>query len=249
MKIETHILAYNGAEIFIYAVRHYTTFANRIILHDLGSTDGTLDIAAQFGVEIRQWDSKNQVNNLLLKQIKEQAWRGTDSDWIIVADTDELIYFPKGAVDSFNSYSVQGLPVIKPHGFEMFSETYPVTNGQIYDEVKFGARDDRWYAKPIVFSPGLVESIEFSAGAHECWATLKSSAKFDNPTRHSEPPAYLLHYHHIHPIEKIAKNYDDCLARRSEEDIKNRWGNCDPGIKHAREKRAYILSRLEKVIP
>ena len=115
----------------------------------------------------------------------------------------------------------------------MFSETDPVTNGQIYDVVKLGARDDLWYAKPMIFSPKLVESIEFSAGAHECWATLKSGAKFDNPTKPSKPPAYLLHFHHIHPIEKIAKYYDDCLARRSEEDIKNHWGNRDPGIKHA----------------
>ena len=249
MKIEIHILAYNGAEIFIYAARHYTTFAHRIILHDLGSTDGTLDIAAQFGIEVRHWDGKNEVDNLLLKQIKEQAWRGTDSDWVIVADTDELIYFPKGAADSLNSYSAQGLPVVKPHGFEMFSETYPVTNGQIYDAVKFGARDDRWYAKPVIFSPKLIESIEFTAGAHECRATLKSGAKFDNPTKLSEPPAYLLHFHHIHPIEKIARRYDDRRARKSEVDKKNRWGNFEPGIKHAQDKRNYILSRLEKVIP
>jgi hypothetical protein len=248
VKIETHILAYNGAEIFIYAARHYATFANRIILHDLGSTDGTLDIAAQFGIEVRQWDCKNEVNNLLHKQIKEQAWRGTDSDWVIVADTDELLYFPNGVADSFNSYSAQGLPVVKPHGFEMFSETFPVTEGQIYDEVKFGARDDRWYAKPVVFSPKLVESIQFTAGAHECWATLKSGAKFDNPTRHSEPPAYLLHFHHIHPLEILARNYDDRLARKSEVDKKNRWGNFEPGIKHALDKRAYITGRLERVI-
>jgi hypothetical protein len=249
VKIETHILAYNGAEIFIYAARHYITFSNRIILHDLGSTDGTQDIAAQFGIEVRQWDCKNQVNDRFLKQIKEQAWRETDSDWIIMADTDELIYFPKGAIDSFNSYSAQRLPVIKPHGFEMFSETHPVTSGQIYDEVKFGARDDRWYAKPVIFSPKLIESIEFSPGAHTCMAILKSGAKFDNPMEPSEPPTYLLHFHHIYPIEKIAQDYDDRTARMSEENKKNKWGNFEPGIKHARDKRAYITSRLERVVP
>jgi hypothetical protein len=79
-------------------------------------------------------------------------------------------------------------------------------------------------------------------------ATLKSGAKFDNPTKHSEPPTYLLHFHHIYPIEKIANNYDDTIARMSEENKKNKWGNFEPGIKHARDKRAYIMSRLEKVI-
>ena len=248
MKIETHILAYNEEEIFIYAVRHYATFADRIILHDLGSTDGTLAIAAQFGIEVRRWDSKNQVNDLLNKKIKDEAWRGTDADWVIMADTDELIYFPKGAADSFNSYAAQGLPIVKPQGFEMFSETYPITNGQIYDEVKFGARDDRWYAKPIIFNPKLIKSIDFSPGAHTCIATLKSGAKFENPTKHSEPPAYLLHFHQIGPIEEIARGYDDHIARMCEGNKKNHWGNFEPGIKHARDKRDYILSRLEKVI-
>ena len=248
MKVETHILAYNGADILIYAARHYITFSNRIILHDLGSTDGTRDLAAQFGMEVRQWDCKNRLNDLLNKKIKDEAWRGTDADWVIMVDTDELIYFPKGAADSFSSYAAQRLPVVKPHGFEMFSETYPVTNGQIYDVVKFGARDDRWYAKPVIFSPKRVKSIDFSTGAHTCTAKLKSGVEFGNPTVHSEPPAFLLHFHHIHPIEKIVNDFEAIMARMSEENKKNGWGYFEPGIKIAHDKRAYIMGRLEQVI-
>jgi hypothetical protein len=248
MKIECHILARDEAEIFIYAARHYTSFCNRVVLHDMGSQDGTLEIAAQFGIEVRKWDSGDKVDDRVNKLIKETCWQGADADWVLCADADELIYFPEGADFSFNSYTNSNIPVVKPHGWEMTSETMPTTPGQIYDEIKMGGKDDQWYAKPVIFTPRLVQSIEFGAGAHVCTAILKDGTTFNNPTVFARPSAYLLHFHQIGPIERIAKKYDRTRARMCEANVNNKWGNFEPGIKHATDKRNFILSRLERVI-
>jgi glycosyltransferase involved in cell wall biosynthesis len=248
LKITAHILARDEAEIFIYSARHFTSFCNRVVLHDMGSTDGTLEIAAQFGIEVRKWDSGDKVDDRVNKLIKETCWQGTDADWVICADADELIYFPDGHKEAFEAYTAQNIPVVKPHGWEMTSETMPTTSGQIYDEIKMGGRDDVWYAKPNCFTPRLVQSIEFGAGSHVCTAILKDGTTFNNPTVHSTPPAYLLHYHQIGSIERIAKKYDRTRSRMCDENVNNKWGNFEPGIKHATDKRNFILSRLERVI-
>jgi glycosyltransferase involved in cell wall biosynthesis len=49
MKIHCHLLTRNEQHILPYSLRHYATFCERIFVHDMGSTDGTLEIAKSFG--------------------------------------------------------------------------------------------------------------------------------------------------------------------------------------------------------
>jgi len=248
MRTEVHILAYNEARILPYTIRHYKTFAAKIVIHDLGSTDGTQKIAADLGCEIVQRDCGNSFDDRLNKNIKQDSWKGTDADWVIQADTDELIYFPAGTGFSMDAYNQQGLIAVKPYGYEMTSDVWPTGDGQIYDEVKMGARDDRWYAKPIMFSPKRCSHVEFSTGAHTCAITLHDGRRMPNPTITSIPSCYLLHFHHIGPLHEIAMKYDANLARQSAINRQMRWGNQEPGIKHATDKRNMIHAKLERVI-
>jgi hypothetical protein len=248
MNITVHLLAYNEEWMIPYSLRHYKTFASKIILHDLGSRDATCEIARAEGCEIRDYDTHGETNDMLNKQIKQNEWKGVRGDWVIMADMDELIYFPAGSTETLSAYDTQGLAVAKPHGYEMFSETTPSGSGQIYDEVKHGGRDDQWYAKPILLSPNRCRHVEFSTGAHSCEVTLHSGHKLRNPEQPSVPACYLLHFHHVHPIERIAAKYDAHRARMSAMNKQYRWGNFEPGIKHAQDKRNVILSRLERVI-
>ncbi len=200
-------------------------------------------------MEVRDWNTNGQINDVLLKELKETAWKGSNADWVIMADADELIYFPNGAMATLESYAARMVAVVKPSGWEMFSDTLPVGDGQIYDEIKMGSPDNRWYAKPIMFSPKLVSEIKFTAGAHECTAVIRGSLMMQNPERFSEPPAYLLHYHHIGPVERIGARYDGNKSRFSEVNKKNGWGWHGDGLKHAMDKRLGILPNLKQVIP
>lgn len=248
MDIDVYILAYNEAEIITYTLRHYATFARRIVVYDAFSTDKTRDICKEYGAEIVEWET-NGLDDMQAKFVKQTAWKGTDANWAICVDADELFYFPHGVFQTLSYYDMQNLHVIKPRGFEMTSDVYPTTDQQIYDEVKMGGRDDYWYAKPVCFAPQRIESIEFGAGAHVCEGILKGGKRFKNPTQPSEPPSYLLHYHHIGPIDRIAARYDATRKRLSPTNVKNRFGNFDPGMKHAQDKRALIAKTLHQVIP
>jgi glycosyltransferase involved in cell wall biosynthesis len=274
MKIDVHIISRNEAEILAYAFRHYQKFA-RVFLHDFGSTDNTRPLAYENGVTVILEDTGDKVDDRVNKRIKETCWHGTDADWVAVVDADELLYFPQGVEATLAEYTAQGLAVIKPRGYDMTSDTYPTTTGQIYEEIKHGAPN--WlYDKPVLFSPKKVQAIEFWVGAHGIVsATLKDQlwnldqlrtipnlagqiremyrnirgSKLPNPEVHSEPPVLLLHFHHIGPVERIGQRYDATRARMCDNNVQMNWGNVhEAGLPHAIKQRETIKSKLERVL-
>ncbi len=251
MTCHAHIICFNEREILPYTIRHYRTFCERVVIHDMGSTDGSQGVAVDCGASVTQHDGRGEFDDRDNKQIKQESWKLSGADWVIEADADELIYCPGGVAATFAAYEAQKLAVIKPYGYEMTCSEYPTTLGQIYEEVKHGARDDYWYAKPILFNPRMVASIEFSTGAHTCVAKLKDRrvVKLDHNSPASTPSCYLLHFHHLGPLERVAKLYDENRARQSAINKKMKWGLQEPGLTHAKKKRAAILSRIERVLP
>lgn len=246
-SVELHLLAYNESEIIGYSLRHYAQFCDRMIVHDALSDDGTPEIAKKLGAEVRPWVTDG-VNDILAKQLKERCVMQSKADWCIPVDADELIYFPQGHFHTLESYEAAQLAIVRPHGFEMFSETFPTTTGQIYDEVTMGARDQCWYAKAVLTAPKRLRSITFGAGAHQTWAVLKDGSRWDDIKTPTEPPTYLLHCKHLGPIERQIARYTRQQARHSQTNIKARFGNFEAPAKHAADKRAGIVARLERVI-
>jgi glycosyltransferase involved in cell wall biosynthesis len=248
MMCEAHILCWNEAEILPYALRHYKTFCSRILVHDDQSTDGTREIIKAAGVELVDRHTGGVVDEREYCRVKNEAWKGTTADWVIVVDADELIYFPKGASTTIAEYEAQGVNVVKPYGFEMFTDIFPTTEGQIYDEVKTGAEDFHWYSKPAMFSPKQVKEISYGLGAHQCSGKLVSGASFKNPTTYTIPETYLLHFKHIGGVERVAKRYDEVYARQLPICHAMKWGHQCPGIEAATKKRAGILPNLRQII-
>lgn len=246
-SVEINILCYNESEILPYTLRHYATFCERIVVHDAFSTDRSREIAKEYGAEVRDWKTDG-VNDILAKKTKEDAVMASQSNWCGAVDADELLYFPQGPSYTLESYDAQGLAVIRPHGFEMVSDVFPTTGSQIYDQVKMGGRDQKWYGKAVLCAPHRLKSIVFGAGAHQTWAHLKDGTKWDDVKEPSDPEMYLLHCHHLGPIERIAKRYAGQQSRHSQTNIRNKFGNFSAPEVHAKEKRDFILNNLQRVI-
>lgn len=251
--VEVHILTNDHDWMIPWAVRHYATFATRIILHDGGPThdpagDAALLESGGCQAEVHPWETKGQLNDELAMQLKNTCWLGTDADWVICVDCDELVYFPKGT--ELATYERVGACMVKPYGYEMYSETMPEGPGQIYEYVNQGAREDQWYSKPVLFSPKRVAESGFGIGAHEAQPVLKSGRRLtvgqNWPKAH--PPCYLMHFKSIGTLEQVAARYDATRKRLSQVNERHRWGNFDTGAKHSADKRAYILARLQRVV-
>lgn len=249
-KVEVHILTWNDEEILPWTLKHYATFASSITIHDDYSIDQTRNIARRFGAKIVDSGGAGQFSDSRNSRIKSTCWPGSKADWIICVDSDELIYFPREMRITLARCLEAGTAVIKPRGFEMWSDRWPTTLGQIYEEIKMGAPDDKWYGKPCLFTPHLVDQMLFSPGAHEAQIGLKG-----DPYLHAAPqqpntvdPVYLLHYHQIGPMERIARRYDEVQKRFCTENKMKGWSNYGDGFTHATDKRTSILSRLIRVV-
>ncbi len=210
-KVEVHILCFNEEEILPFSLMHYATFAERIIVHDGFSTDRSREIAREHGAEVRDFQSDG-VNDTLFKRLKETCWLGSDADWVVTPDADEIIYFPEGSFHTLAAYEADRVAIVKPIGFEMFSDEMPTLDrGQIYQQVTRGARSTDWYSKPILFRPSLIKKLTFSAGSHTCWAELNDGTKISDPKTPTSPETFLLHCHQLGGLDRIARRYAERL--------------------------------------
>lgn len=252
MIFSVHILAYNEQRFMEWALRHWATVANVITVHDLGSTDSTTDIARRWDACVVRHDTKGVTDDLLNREIKETCWRDEKADWVAVVDCDELLFFPDGCRKTLERYDMEQWAIIKPEGWEMFSETTPDISeaGQVYEQVTQGARDDYWYGKPCLFSPRRVQRLSFSCGAHsvDVWNRgARRGYRYGQNTPATQPRTQLLHFHHIRPIEEIAADYDAHVRRMGAANKKHGWGWQGEGMQHALEKRRKILAGLQPV--
>ncbi len=254
LKLECHLLAHDSESFLHWAIRHWQMLGARVVVHDGGPSGGSTKIAESSGAEARSNDSAGQLNDELNREKKNSCWKGSDADWVTCCDADELLWWPEGMQRTLESYERLGAAVIKPHGFEMFSETWfdpSEHTGQITDWVKYGAPDDKWYAKPILFSPKRVAESAFGVGAHESEPILKDGRrlKVDGKWPKANPPTYLCHFHGGYgPVEHVAKTYAENRKRLSAINVRMKWGNFEDPMKHAMDKRAAIMPNLRRVI-
>lgn len=254
MKFSVHLLAYNEARFIRWALRHWLFLTPHVCVHDLGSTDDTPEIALSYGARLVEHDTKDETNDLLNKGIKESCWKQDGADWVAVVDCDELLFWPGGFLETLAAYDRASVAVVKPHGWEMFSETAPQEGRKLEEQVTMGSPADYWYGKPVLFSPRRVRHIEFSCGAHSCmwWGPRDAGNRFQQvrqTTTPTKPATALCHFHHIWPIADIAADYDAHVARMSETNRRMKWGWQGDGMEHALEKRKKIMSDLHQVFP
>lgn len=245
MTVELHVLTRNEEQMLPFTLAHYSSFCSRIVVHDSFSTDRTREIAGKFSAQVVDWDTGDKFNDQAARMLKSTCWHGTNADRVIVIDCDELVVFPEGVVKTLEASG----PIVKPQGYEMLGYYWPNDGESILAAIPHGARDDKWYGKPIIFSPKLVGELEFSAGAHSIeWAKGPTGKPLRIPKEATSPTVKLLHYHHVGPIEEIARRYDESRARFAQVNIDHRWGIQTDGMTEALRKRELILAKLERVV-
>jgi len=169
MKIVICCYLRNEMPFFPYFLRHYSTFADKIVIYDDGSDDGTVDAAkANSLVELRAYPKGNsqtsQFDDIAMVQFASSEYRRfKDYDWLMWPDADELIYHPDMRGELGRQLEA-GADVIAPIGYNMQSDHFPTTDGQVYDEVFMGTHDG-FCSKPVVCRPS-VDHKGWSPGKH-----------------------------------------------------------------------------------
>jgi glycosyltransferase involved in cell wall biosynthesis len=150
-----------------YFLRHYSPIADRIYVFDADSDDGTQEIVRECpNAHLIPWDCVGADDQRYM-DLNNSAYIGLSrnaADWVFMVDADEFIYHPD-LIGTLRQYRECDITIIVPEGFEMVSDHFPTTDGQIYDEVRRGIPGNS-ETKPCLFNPAM--TMGFGAGKHNC---------------------------------------------------------------------------------
>jgi glycosyltransferase involved in cell wall biosynthesis len=218
MTITLYTFLYNEEHILPYFLKHYSQYVNKIVVYNNQSTDNSIQILNDWKeceIEIREFNTDNHYDEQTLMDLKNNCWKGDDSDYVIVCDMDELLYHPnlgefikkQGLVDYFT-----------PTGYHMIGEEIPTDyTKQIYEIIKNGTPDNQ-YNKNVLFKRSNITETNYSPGAHR--------SKFNGTTNLincEDQDLKLLHYKWLSP-EYVADKHIHYGERRSQDSINKGWG-------------------------
>jgi glycosyltransferase involved in cell wall biosynthesis len=163
MKIEVYAICYNEEKLLPYFLRHYSSFCDEITIFDNQSTDSGPSLCRKNPkVNLISYDTSGEIRDDIYLEIKNNCWKRSDANWVIICDIDEFVYHPE--IRSILSLMDQ-VTAITPGLFNMYSAKFPTTKKQIYEEVDLGVPAGD---KLNIFRPDQIEEINYDPGCHDC---------------------------------------------------------------------------------
>jgi hypothetical protein len=211
-------------------MRHYSQYGT-VFLYEGHSTDGSAEMAESLGATIIPLDTDNQVRDDIFVDMKNNCWKESKADWVIVCDMDEFVYHP----DLKNYLKTIEHTIIAPRTYEMISDFFPTTGGQIYEEVKFG-----FEIKPkfFLFKPTELLEMTYGAGCHDAQPE-------GNVYIYRNSEIKCMHFRHL-SIDHVVQRNAYLYSRLSDENKRMGWG-WHIGLPRERVE-AYFNENREKLI-
>lgn len=176
MKTYWVVLCKNEEDIIPFCIQYWSRIADKVIVYDNHSTDSSIELLSKYDwIEIRTFDSDGQ-NDVIQKQVKEQAYLEfkDQCDILIITDMDEVFYFNdfKAISEAFVSggYNILMTPI-----FSLCEDSKPpysedkLLHQQCHKFYKqkmnhMQGFDD--YSKLSIFNTKITEKVNMSVGQH-----------------------------------------------------------------------------------
>jgi glycosyltransferase involved in cell wall biosynthesis len=205
--VETFAVCFNEALMLPYFMRHYSQFGS-VTIFDNFSTDDSVKIARDMGAIVYQFDTGGEFREDIMTELRNDCWKGSKADWVIVVDIDEFVYHP----DLLNELENTKGTVLLPRMFQMHSLAFPTTTGRIYDEIQWGVE---FNAKMSVFRPDQIRKMNYEVGCHFARPEGNFELNFKSPIIE-------MHFRNM-GIDYLLYKNQFLNARQSEVNRRNNW--------------------------
>lgn len=217
MKVHCFVMAYNESETIHLTIKHYQQFCDKIFLYDNFSDDNTREIAESMGCEVKLFGIKGVLDDREYTKLKNNCWKGSDADWVIVVDADEIIAPSDLVHDTFGgmryvlSRSVGDF--LQARGWQVISEDIPKNS---WSEITDGFEYEP-YSKIVCFNPKRVKEINYVHGCH----IASPKTKYPGGYSMTRNAFTLFHYRNVGGAERLVKRHAMYRERMSDWNI--RW--------------------------
>ena len=168
MSIDVHVVVYNDLWMMRHFLRYYGPLADRIVVWDDRSDDGTREFVAQHPkVVLRDYPFPPGLDEAYLVAAYEQAYRESRgaAEWVILPDPDHF-FVPCDGSDlrsHLDALRAEGVRAVKAIGVLCGSEEEPDTDGPLWEAMPC-RRSHVQYSQILIFDPRL--EVEFGWGRH-----------------------------------------------------------------------------------
>jgi hypothetical protein len=153
------------------------------------------------GCEVELFGIHGELNDAHYRKIKNYKWKGSQADWVIVCDADEILDISMAHLIEAKEL---GNTIFKTHGFNVYSHDMPKDD---YFEILTGVPDPS-YSKLVIFDPKRITDMMYDFGCHAsnpCGAVVYSDCE---PT--------LFHYRAIGGPNRMVKRHAMYRSRMSD---------------------------------
>ncbi len=184
-------------------VRHTLAFADRMILLDNGSTDGTLGILRQLqaeGAPVVLLQSRSVLfseaqHNTMLYHTADQAFR---PDWVLCLDADEFIDVRDDGLRALLTAVTAEAPSVRLALRNYFAEGLDAADLLVPRRMRLRDATERGVAKRFLRG-GLGSDVRLEPGNHAAWLGAEPAREV------ALPGVALAHYPVRHPVQGVAK--------------------------------------------
>ena len=202
-RIEVYTVAWNEEDSIDQFIDWYS-FADSITVYDNRSTDKTREKALARGCNVHIYGSEQQDNRLMLT-VKENCWRDSTAEWVIICDMDEFLYHP----NLLQVLETTSASIVRCAEYGMVSEE-EVPRSEVKTGVRVQPPD-----KIVCFRPDRIKAMNWLHGCHVCYP--EGDIKFSDET------ATLLHYAMV-GRNAVKKRWIEYKKRMCDWDIENGAG-------------------------
>ena len=144
--VTVYTITYNEEVMIEFFINHYRKiFPNcEINVYDNYSTDLTVDIAKKYGCNVIPYDTNNELSDETYLQIKNNEWKNSKTDWVIVCDCDEFIEINESQLINEEKKLTN---IVKPIGYSLMNnewEKKPKKEDFTVDEKKIKQKAQQW---------------------------------------------------------------------------------------------------------
>lgn len=221
--IDIYTLCWNEEKIIPFVIDYWKHINPRSIhVYDNESTDNSIKLLKEYDkVKIHTYNSNGTIHDGIYLDIKNNCWKESDADFVIVCDMDECVY--SDHLHDILHYMKENNQTISYTAFLTTISTYeqPYQPDKLYHEYKdtrfilpFNIKD-----KALIFSPKKIQEIDYEVGAHTC----NPAGRVNYYDKQETDPIQTIHIKDLSLNYKLTR-YHTYLRRLSEYNRKNFLG-------------------------